>query len=114
MIHWAVLQTYASSGTDGFGGPNAPTYEGSPTANLRCWFYAKSEREVIDGEKSAVLGRHKMIIPLGTTITEKDRIGSIEDRLGNIIMANTMRIHSVTHRHTHLELEVEEVSGDAG
>ncbi|MCH8279578.1 MAG: hypothetical protein IIC96_02745 [Chloroflexi bacterium] len=69
---------------------------------------------MIDGEKSAVLGSHKMLIPLGTDITEADRITAIDDRLGASIMANTMRIHSVTHHHNHLELEVEEVSGDAG
>ncbi|MEE8466389.1 MAG: hypothetical protein V3S68_07925, partial [Dehalococcoidia bacterium] len=83
----------------------------------RCWFYAKGsvgvEREVIDGSKSVTLGGHKMIIPKGTDITEADRITAIDDRLGVSIMANTMRIHSVTHRHNHLELEVEEVSGNA-
>ena len=113
MIHRATVQRNTPAGTDGFGGPGAAVWA-MHIASLHCWFYAKSGREVINGEKSAVLGSHKMLIPLGTDITEADRITAIDDRLGASIMANTMRIHSVTHRHSHLELEVEEVSGDAG
>ncbi len=116
MTHRATVQRNTPAGTDGFGGPGAAVW-GSHIAALHCWFYAKGsvgvEREVIDGDKSVTLGSHKLLIPLGTDITEADRITAIDDRLGVSIMANTMRIHSVTHRHNHLELEVEEVSGNA-
>ena len=116
MTYRATVQRNTPAGTDGFGGPGAASW-GSHLSDLHCWFYAKgavgAEREVIDGGKSVTLGSHKMIIPKGTDITEADRVTAIKDRAGVSIMANTMRIHSVTHRHTHLELEVEEVSGDA-
>ena len=112
MTHRATVQRNTPAGTDGFGGPGVASW-GAHIAALKCWLYTKSEREVIDGEKSATLGSHKLLIPLGTDITEADRITAVDDRLGGSIVANTMRIHSVTHRHNHLELVVEEVSGDA-
>ena len=51
-----------------------------------------------------------MICPLGTDITELDRITAIKDRLSADIIANTMRIHSVVRRKDHLALTLEEIS----
>ncbi len=115
MTHRATVQRNTPAGTDGFGGPGAAVW-GSHLASLKCWYYHMSttpEREVIDGDKSATLDTAKLMVPLGTDITEADRITAIKDRTGGSIVANTMKIRSVTYRHNHLELVVEEVSGDA-
>ena len=66
--------------------------------------------EGIDGEKPAILADHRMLCPLGTDITEDDRITAIKDRLGASIIANTMRVHTVIRRASHIECHLEEVA----
>ena len=109
----ATVQRDTASGTDGFGLPNAASFT-AHIASLACYVWTnpgrESEREIIDGAKTVILADHKMICPLGTDITELDRITAIKDRLSADIIANTMRIHSVVRRKDHLALTLEEIS----
>jgi hypothetical protein len=109
MTMRATVQRNTPAGTDGFGGPGAAVWANN-LASQRCWSWAEKEREVIDGTKSVLLADHKMIVPLGTDITEDDRVTAIQDRLGANIIANTMRIHSVLRRANHLVCTLEEVA----
>lgn len=67
-----------------------------------CYAWATREREIVDGEKVAVVADWRMIVPKGTDITEDDELVSIQDRLG-------VSIESVIRRAGHLELVLEEV-----
>ena len=109
MTMRATVQRNTPAGEDGFGGPGAATW-GSHLASLPCWAYTKGEREIIDGDKTVVLADHKMMVPLGTDVTEDDRVTAIKDRLAVNIIANTMRIHSVIRRTDHIEVGLEEVA----
>ena len=108
MTHRAATERNTPAGTDGFGGPGVASWV-ALVASQPCWVYAVSEDEIIDGDKSVVLGSHKILMPKGTDITESDRITTIVDRAGTTIIGNTMRINSVVQRHSHIELAVTEV-----
>ena len=105
----ATVQRDGATGVDGFGLPNAPAFA-AHIASLPCYVWTKVEREVIDGEKKAILADHRMMCPLGTDITETDRVTAIKDRLGASIIANTMRVHTVVRRASHIECRLEEVA----
>jgi len=109
MTMRATVQRNVPAGTDGFGGPGAAVW-GAHIASLACWAYTGREREIIDGDKTVVLADHKMMVPLGTDITEDDRVTAIKDRLAVDIIGNTMRIHSVIRRTDHIQVSLEEVA----
>lgn len=113
MTMRATVQRDTATGTDAFGLPNAATFT-AHIASLPCWVWTRTgreaEREVIDNTKTAILADHNMMVPLGTDITELDQVTAIKDRLGRNIIANTMRIHSVIRRKTHLDCRLEEVA----
>ena len=110
MTMRATVERDGATGTDGFGMPNAASWA-SHIASQACFLYIsrKGEREIIDGTKTVVLASQKVLMPLGTDITENDRITSVKDRIGTVLAANTMRINSVVRRHNHIELSVTEV-----
>ena len=93
---------------DRYGGPAGPQF-GAHLASLACYAWATREREIVDGEKVAVVADWRMIVPKGTDITEDDKLVSIQDRLGVSISASDFRIKSVIRRAGHLELVLEEV-----
>lgn len=105
----ATVQRDTQTGTDAFGLPDAPTWT-AHIASLPCFIWTKAEREVIDGEKTAILADHRMLCPLGTDITEDDRITVVKDRLGANIIANTMRVHTAIYKRSHIECWLEEVA----
>lgn len=90
--------------TDDEGNPAAPAWS-SHIASLSCrFFHGTAEREVIDSDRSVVVEDSRMYVPLGTDITEADRINGVTDRLGNAIHSGLFNIRAVTRRATHLEL----------
>lgn len=110
MTHRALVQRDTSTGTDDYGQPNIPSWITFHTA-LACHYWTKTEREVIDGQKTAVIAKHRLLVPAGTDIKERDRVASIRDRSGNTLVGNTMLIRSVIRKETHIELDLEEYSG---
>lgn len=96
------------AGTDGFGGRGAASWA-ALVSSQPCYYFAKTETEIIDGDKQVVLATHRLLLPLGTDITEHDRITSIVDRAGATIVGNAMRINSVIRRAGHIEVTVTEV-----
>lgn len=108
MTMRATVERDGATGTDGFGQPNAPAWA-THLAALPCYAWARSETEIVDGSKIAVVGYHTMLVPAETDILETDRITSIKDRAGTVLVGNTMRIASVLRRSGHLALTLEEV-----
>ncbi len=108
MTMRALVQRDNASGEDGFG-MKLPRDWQTHIASQACFLYTIREDEIIDGVKHVVLGFEKLLMPLGTDITEDDRLLNIKDRLGVTLIANVMRITSVARRHLFLELSVTEV-----
>jgi len=107
MTMRAVVER-ASYALDPWGLPGLPTWN-SHIASLACYSWANTGKEIIDGDKTAVMTDRRMIVPLGTDIVEDDRITDVEDRLGVSIFPHLMRIEAVLRREDHIELTIEDV-----
>ena len=90
------------------GGGAAPDWDPHLSAVACHWWY-ESDNEIIDGEKQAVLEGWKAIVPVGTDVTEKDRISRVETRLGSVIFTGPAEVTGVGRRADHLVLTLEEV-----
>lgn len=108
MIHRAEVERDGALGTDSWGNPNEPDWATHITS-LPCRTWFDSEREVFDGNKSAAIENRKVIVPLGTDITEDDRIAQVTDRLGSVLFTGPAKIESLGRRADHLVLMLEEV-----
>lgn len=115
MIHRASIERDTQVGSDTWGNPDASTWT-AHLSDVPCRVWYESEREVIGGtstgkgDKTAVIENRKMIVPLGTDVTESDRITAVDDRKGVELFNGPARIESVGRRRNHLVLSIEEVS----
>ena len=104
MAHRCTLERDAAHGTpDGYGLPGDPNWQ-PLTVALPCWLWSTAERELIGGQKSEVIEDLRMLVPMGTDVTERDRVNGVTDRLGNWIRRGAMGITAVMAKHDHLEL----------
>ncbi len=101
MTHRAFMERNSTATTDAYGHPNAPSF--SAQATIPCRAYTKTRREQVDGDKYALTEEMRCMMPIGTDVTEDDRLSSIKDRLGVVIWAGPLRIDTIQHRHTHIE-----------
>ena len=62
---------------------------------------------MIDGEKSVVVERLRMYLPLETDVLETDRIDTVKDRAGATVHPGILNIRSIVRRSSHLELELQ-------
>lgn len=114
MTMRATVMRNLTATTDPDGQPDIPSF-GISIDSLPCLWWVTSEREVMDGNKIAVVGQMKMMVPkkyLGapTDIHERDQISAVKDRLGNVIRPGPMVIENVVPRRTHLELLLEDAA----
>ena len=104
MAHRCTLERDAAHGTpDGYGLPSASNWQPLAVA-LPCWLWSTAERELIGGQKSEVIEDLRMLVPMGTDVTERDRVNGVTDRLGNPVRRGAMGITAVMAKHDHLEL----------
>lgn len=93
----------ASTSSDGWG--SSPSWQ-AHLSNLACRFWAVSGREQI-ADKDSIVGvdEQKMIVPLGSDITERDRISAAGVTYrGAAIITGPIGIRAVNPRKDHLEL----------
>ena len=107
MVHRATVQKDTATGTDAYGNPK-PASWATHIASLACYYYTKTKTEIYDGDKQAVVAMQRLLVPLGTDITEKHRITAIKNRLGTSLISNPMLIRAVVKRKTHFELDLQE------
>lgn len=108
MTHRATIERDTSSTADAWGNPVAPVWAAHLT-DLACRVWFDTESEVLDGNKTATVERRKMIVPIGTDVTEADRVAIVEDRLGATLFSGPAGIESVGRRRDHLVLTLEAV-----
>lgn len=106
MRQRATVERQMQTQRDDFGGRGTPDWRTHIT-ELPCHLWQKSGREVADGQKVVAVDDRRMIVPLGTDVTTKDRIALVTDRLGTELFEGPMRIESVARRADHLELMLE-------
>ena len=103
----AEVERNTAADTDAWGGPIAPVF--TPLATLACFIWSRQRREVVDGDKTAVIEDLRAMFPLGSGIAERDEIARVTNRLGTEIMAGRFRIEAVQRKHRHLEAALERV-----
>jgi hypothetical protein len=109
MRHRAVIERDMAVGEDDWGQSGTPDWR-IHLHDLPCAAWFEAGREVIDGAKTAVIEDRKVIVPLDTDVTEKDRVARITDRRGKeTIFEGPARIESVGRRRDHLALMLEAV-----
>ena len=112
MTHRALVERNTTTTRTAYGGKNVPTWS-SHIPSMPCFFYREGRSASEQAERSRGTILHDMLrllVPLGTDITEADRINGVTKRDGTVIEGGPMRITSVLNSHTHLELRVEKVA----
>ena len=110
LTHLCTIERDANLGTpDDWGTPSTPDWQDHLT-DQPCRIWAAAGREQMDSSTTAVIEELRMIVPLGTDVTEKDRVGDVTYR-GSTIFAGPIGIRAVLHREDHLALVLSRVSG---
>lgn len=107
MTMRAYVERNATSATDAYGHPGVPVFESLSTTPCRVW--SKDRKETNDENKFALIEDIRCAMPIGTDVTELDQIASIRDRLDAIIWAGPLRIDTIQHKHTHIEMKLKRV-----
>lgn len=111
----AVATTDFTAGTDPFGVPIDPY--GVPTTEAQllhsampCYVQPTIERTIADGEKVLAVATYLMLAPLGTDLTQEDRITEVSNGANRNLFGRPLRITALVRRETHLEGSLEEYS----
>ena len=110
MVHRCAIERDAAHGTpDGYGLSSAADWQ-LLQANVPCFWWSTAGRELIGAEKSEVIQDMRMLVEIGTDVTERDRVKDVTDRLGHSIRQGAMGITGPPMwKHDHLELVLTEV-----
>ncbi|WP_339745576.1 hypothetical protein [uncultured Maricaulis sp.] len=109
LIHRAEVERDQATAKDNWGGDVAPDFQ--PLASLRCWAWSSATREVVDGDKTAVIEDMRVMFALSADIREDDEIAAITNRRGDVIFAGRFRVDGqVEHKHTHLEAALKRIN----
>lgn len=101
MTMRADVERDTASGTDAYGGPVKPTF--TTLATIPCFIYSKTRREIVDGDKSALVEDLRALFALDADIAEGDEIAAITGRLGVTTMTGRFQIEAIQRKHRHLE-----------
>lgn len=107
MVLRATVERNTASGADAYGGDPVPAWGAHLT--LACWVYNDSKRLVVDGDKDATIEGLKIMYPLGSDITEADRITVIKDRNSVTLYSANYEINNPVRVHTHMRAELKVV-----
>lgn len=110
LTHRCTIERDANAGgDDGWGNPPAPSWQ-THLSDLVCrsWVTAGRE-EVKDGQSIVVVEDTRLIVPLGTDVTERDRVASVTYR-GGTVQDGPLGIRSVLVRRDRIELVLVKVS----
>ena len=109
MTHRAIIERNAETGKDPDGHPLPSIWE--PYLTLPCRAYTKMRKEVIDGDKTAMIEDLKALFSLkdNDDLSEGYRIANITDRLGAVLFAGPLDILSVQRRSNHFEVSLDRI-----
>lgn len=105
----AVVQRNTATGKDAWGQPMAAAW--STIGVLRCFAWSNQSRELVDGDKTAMIEDLRIMVRLGADLNEDDELPSITDREGNVIIAGRLKVDGpVQRKHTHMEAALKRVA----
>ena len=94
---------------DAWGQPAAPDFQplGDP---LPCFVWHETSAEIVDGQKTALIGDFRAMFALDADVAEFDELAGVTDRQGTVLIAGRLRVEGpVQRKHTHLELNLKRV-----
>lgn len=108
MRHRAEIESDGATGSTDWNTPPVPVWA-SHLIGVKCfvWTRPSGRQESVDTDKTVVIEDLRCVMPLATDVTERDRIASIKDRRGVVILSGPLRIEGVQRVQTHLELMLE-------
>jgi hypothetical protein len=113
MVHRCDIQRDSGLlGTDEWGNPTTPTWA-TLFASVACYFWyplLHGSESIVDGARQVQLTLPMLVLPLGTPVTDDDRILSVTDRRGRVLQAGPLRITQLGAREDCLELKLAETS----
>lgn len=109
MTQRALVERSVSPGDDDFGNPLPPAWT-THIASLPCWVHGSTEREAVATDTTAVVTDLKAMVPLGSDVTESDRLNQVKDRAGNVVYPGILGIETVLYARSHIELTLSRVS----
>lgn len=106
LIHLCTIERNVNEDTeDALGQPSPPGWAAHLT-DVPCRTWASSGRETVNADTAAsvvVVEEVHLIVPLGTDVTERDRIASVTYR-GETTQAGPLGVRAVLTRPDHIEL----------
>ncbi len=103
----AFIERDNNESTDPYGQAGTPNFTALATIPCRVW--SRSRREHNDNRKDARIEEIRCGMPLGTDVTERDRIRRVNDRAGNILWEGPLRIDAIQYKHTHIEMDLRRI-----
>ena len=105
----AVVQRNTAVGTDAWGQPVAATW--STVATLKCFAWSNQSRELVDGDKSAMVEDMRIMVAIGADLREDDELTAITDRSGTVLIPGRLKVDGpVQRKHTHQEAALKRVA----
>ena len=102
MTMRADIERNSASGDDAYGSPIKPVF--GFVGNQSCYVYSKQRREVVDGDKTAMVEDMRALFPFGSWIKEGDEISNITDRQSVVTMPGRFQIETIQPKRRHLEV----------
>ena len=104
----ALIERNQANGKDGWGNPVAPSFQ--PLTTLKCFAWSNVSREVVDGDKTAMVEDMRALFALSADIREDDEISAVTDARGTIIIPGRLRVEGpVQRKHTHREAALKRI-----
>lgn len=108
MTHRAAVERNVIANTqDTYGNEQVAIWVTHISAQPCYYWQPAAMRAESQGERNVLVYGHQVLMPLGTDITEADRINGIYDRCGRVVSADVFGITGIARKPDHLLLTLE-------
>ena len=105
----AAVERNVNPGKDPWGQPLPPDYQpvGDPQP---CFVWSTSTRELVDGNKTAMIEDMRALFALDADIAPADEIAAVTDRRGATMIPGRLKVEGpIQRKHTHLEAALKRI-----
>lgn len=105
----AVVQRNTATGKDTWGQPVPAVWE--TVGTVRCFAWSSQSRELVDGDKTAMIEDLRVMVSLGADLRQDDELIAITDRIGAVLIPGRLKVEGpVQRKHTHQEAALKRVA----
>lgn len=105
----AQVERNQTATNDAWGQPGAAVFAavGVP---LACFVWSNASRELVDGQKTAMIEDLRAMFAPGADVAEDDELVSVTDRAGAAVHFGRLKVEGpVQFKHTHLEAALQRI-----